>query len=275
MIGPVHIAGTINVTEGGTSLDPARSADRMAERTIASRAESLPMPIELTHIGEDLVAAMLESLCHRNELSRVVCEVSGSTLADDIDGGRLGEAIHFRADDANLIVESGKRTFSCDGEQKIDVLCAGEDRAIAFEAKLGIERMGAAQFHRRFCTPCEKSKHSDNRISGSMVAILERSLPFEGDCNLVALTAKSQWHVGRTWWLVLRQSIVTKWRKAGSFPVTSARLVSFDALAHLYGSRQQFDELVQRVVGVDFSARWGIPLKDSGRLDSSAARAVR
>jgi hypothetical protein len=220
------------------------------------------MPIELTHIGEDLVAAMLESLCHRNELSRVVCDVSGCTLAADIEESGLGNAVHFRADDANLMVESGKRTFSCDGEQKVDVLCAGQNRAIAFEAKLGIERMGAADFRKRFCTRCERSKHADDRISGSMVAVLERSLPFEEDCNLVARTGKGQWHVARPWWLVLRESIVTKWRKSGNFPVTSARIVSFDALAGLYGSKHQFNQLVKRVVGLDFAARWGITLND-------------
>jgi|HubBroStandDraft_6_1064221.scaffolds.fasta_scaffold328015_2 hypothetical protein len=220
------------------------------------------MPIELTHIGEDLVAALLESLCRRNALSRVVCEVSGRTLTQDIEEGGLGDVVHFRADDANLIVQTKNLSFSCDGEQKIDVLCAGENRAIAFEAKLGVERMGSAEFGRRFCVECEPSKHADGRISGSMVAVLERSLPFGRDWSLVARAGNGQWEVTRQWWLVLRQSIITRWRNAGSLPVLSARIVSFEALAHLYGSRQHFDQLVQRVIGVDFAARWGIPLND-------------
>jgi hypothetical protein len=220
------------------------------------------MSIKLTHVGEDLVAAMLEELSRRNALSQVVCEFSGRTLLQDIEEGGLGDGVHFHADDANLWVQKGELTFSCDGEQKVDVLCAGQSNAIAFEAKLGVERMGSAEFHRRFCTPCEKSMHADDRISGSMVAVLERSLPFKSDFNLVAQTGFGCWQVTPAWWLVLRQSVVTKWRKAGRVPVKSARITSFESLARLYGSRQQFDLLVQRVVGLDFASKWGLSFND-------------
>jgi hypothetical protein len=221
------------------------------------------LPVELTHIGEDLVAAMLESLSQRSALDCVVCSLSGRTLSQDIEENGLGDDCHFSADDANVIVENGSRTFSCDGEQKIDVLCAGDKTAIAFEAKLGIERMGRAEFRKRFCTPCEQSGHADDRISGSMVAVLERLLPVAEPCNLVAKIGNYQWQVARAWWLVLRQRIVDKWLKSGNLPLNSARIVSFDALAEVYGSRQQFDHLVQRVVGADFSGRWRIPLTDA------------
>jgi hypothetical protein len=221
------------------------------------------MPIKLTHIGEDLVAAMLEDLFRRNLLSQVVCEISGRTLAQDIEEGGLGDDVQFHADAANLSLQTEGTTFSCDGEQKIDVLCAGQGNAIAFEAKLGTERMGAAEFYRRVCMPCERSKHADLRISGSMIALLERSLPFNSDSNLVARLGIESWRVAQEWWLVLRESVVTKWRKSGSVPVKSARIISFDSLAQVYGSGQQFDLLVQRVVGREFALQWSLSFNDS------------
>lgn len=205
---------------------------------------------------------MLDSLAKRQELSRVTCAISGRSLADDIREGGLGESIGFRADDALLVVHNGALAYACDGEQTVDVLCIGTESAIAFETKLGETRMGSAEFRKRFCVRCEKSKHSDFRLSGSMVAVLERSLPFDGTSNLVAQVEDNQWTLVQPWWLVVRQNVLDKWRKASDIPVASARILVFDVLAQTYGSRQQFDQLVQRVVGSDFAGRWRIPLND-------------
>lgn len=218
------------------------------------------MSIKLSHIGEELIAEMLRSLAQRHELDRVVCAVSRRSLAKDIQEADLGEPLAFRAEDASLIVRDDGLAYACDGEQKVDVLCTGEYRAIAFEAKLGETRMGSAEFRRRFCTRCEKSKHTDLRLSGSMVAVLERSLPFDGAPALIGEIEGDQWTLVQPWWLVVRQSVVDKWR--GDIPVTSARVLIFDSLVQAYGSRQQFDQLVQRVVGADFAGRWGIRLND-------------
>ena len=111
--------------------------------------------------------------------------------------------------------------YSCDGEQTVDVLCSGDKLAIAFEAKLGLERMGSAEFHRRFCIPCEPSKHADDRISGSMVAVLNAPYPSRGSCDLLAQIGNAQWQSTPGWWLVLRRPIVERWRKTGNFPVES------------------------------------------------------
>jgi hypothetical protein len=94
----------------------ARSATREAE-----------MPVELSHIGEDLIAEMLCSISQRQELHRVVCAVSGRSLAEDIREVGLGESPPFRAEDASLVVHDDAIAYACDGEQKVDVLCTGED----------------------------------------------------------------------------------------------------------------------------------------------------
>ena len=220
------------------------------------------MSTELSHIGEDLIAEMLRSLSQRQELHRVVCAVSGRSLTDDIQEIALGDSVTFRAEDASLVVHEGTISYACDGEQKVDVLCTGGDNAIAFEAKLGEKRMASAEFRKRFCTRCEKSKHADSRLSGSMIAVLERSLPFEGVPTLVAEVDEARWTLALPWWLVVRQSIVDKWIKARDIPVKSARVMVFDSLARIYGSRQQFDQMVQRVVASDFAGRWRIDLND-------------
>lgn len=219
------------------------------------------MPIELSHIGEDLIAEMLNSLSQRQQLARVTCAISERSLADDIRESSLGEAVVFRADDALLVVRNNTNEYACDGEQKVDVLCAGVATAIAFEAKLGETRLASSEFRRRFCGQC-KTSHSESRLSGSMVAVLDRNLPFDGTSDLIASVDDEQWTLARSWWLVVRQSVLDKWRKAKDVPVTSARILVFDTLARTYGSRQQFDQLVQRVVGSDFAGRWRIPLSD-------------
>lgn len=219
------------------------------------------MPIELTHIGEDLIAEMLNSLAQRQQLPRVACAISARSLADDIRDSGLGEPIVFQADDAMLAVRNAACEYACDGEQTVDVLCGGAASAIAFESKLGETRMSSSEFRKRFCGQC-KTSHSESRLSGSMVAVLDRNLPFDGESDLIASVDDRQWTLVGPWWLVVRQSVVDKWRKAKDIPVTSARILSFDALAQIYGSRQQFDQLVQRVVGSDFAGRWRVPLSD-------------
>jgi hypothetical protein len=224
--------------------------------------EDSPLPLELTHIGEDLIAEMLNSLALRRQLSRVTCAVSGRSLADDIRDSGLGESVVFRADDALLAVRNGACEYACDGEQKVDVLCAGTASAIAFEAKLGETRMRPSEFRKRFCGPCETT-HSGSRLSGSMVAVLDRNLPFSGASDLIANVEDAQWTLVGPWWLVVRQCVLDRWQKAADIPVSSARILVFDALAQTYGSTQLFDQLVQRIVGSDFAGRWRLPLNDS------------
>ncbi len=219
------------------------------------------MPIQLTHVGEELIAAMLDSLAKRRELYQVKCAISGRTLAHDMRQIGLEQEVHFRADECSLVIHNRDHKYACDGEQTVDVLCTGAKSAIAFEAKLGETRMGKSEFHKRFCGPCEISSHSDPRLRGSMIAVLERSLPFKDDSQLVAHADDTQWSLAKPWWLVLRQTVVDKWQKEDKLPVDSARVLVFDALAKAYGSRRHFDQLVHQVVGAEFANRWKMDLK--------------
>jgi hypothetical protein len=226
------------------------------------------MSIKLTHIGEILIAEMLNAIAQNHQrLARLRCAITGRCLAEDINDFHLGETLDFRAEAAQVIVKDGDQEYACDGEQKVDVICTGfGSKAIAFEAKLGESRMAPAEFRKRFCVPCVKSTHSDARLSGSMIAVLQRDIEFGGLPTLVAKIDKQEFTLLRPWWLVLRQSVIEKWVKAKNIPVIkvenkpddSARVLSFESLAQIYGSEQEFDSLVKRLVGSDFADRWGI-----------------
>jgi hypothetical protein len=219
------------------------------------------MPIELSHIGEDLIAEMLRSLAHRRLLSRLTCAMSGRSLVDDIAEQVLGSSIEFHSDDATVTVNNAGVTYRCDGEQKVDVLVAGAGRGIAVEAKLGVTRMSPAEFRRRFCETCAQSSHANQRLSGSMVGVLERSLPFDGQSTLVASIGHQGWTLAEPWWLVVREPVLGQWRKVKDFPVHWARVLLFEDIARAFGSAADFDKMVARVVGDNFARRWQIPFE--------------
>lgn len=219
------------------------------------------LSIKLSHIGEPLVAQLLESLNKRGALDRVRCARTGRSLSDDIQAAELEPPVSFRAVDATLVIHAADISYDCDGEQKVDVLCTGGQRAIAIEVKLGESRMGRALFLKRFGLQCEQSKHAKSSLRGSMVAVLERSFQFEAS-RVVAKVNSEGWEVATLWWLVVRRRILDTWLKSG-IPVTdNARLLVFESLADTYGTKQDFDKLVSDTVGSSFADAWGLGLRD-------------
>jgi hypothetical protein len=208
------------------------------------------LAIELSHIGEPLVGRMLAALAERGELDRVTCAVSGVSLTAD-----LGASPEFIVDRAVLRVHSGDQVFACDGAQTVDILAAAGDSATAMELKLGVTRMAPGAFQERFCGPCGISGHTDLRLTGSMVAVLDRLLPFAVG-HVSAVDGHRTWRLADHWWLVIRQRVWLSW--AHRAPVRSARVLVFDQLARLYGGPAEFDQLVRDVVANDFAYRWEI-----------------
>jgi hypothetical protein len=219
------------------------------------------MPLQLSHIGEELIAEMLACVAERGDLANVACQLTGRTLADDVREYGLTGPLSFRADQASLRVNIDNRDYDCDGAQTVDILCAGGGQALAIEAKLGYTRMAPAEFIKRFCVPCEISRHPDGRLCGKMIAVLERSFPeaVPIPSRLVCRIDDMEWTAAVAWWLVVRRSVLKQWKKSGqpAFLSRSARVIDFDTLAELYGLGL-FDQLVQRVAGSDFARRWGL-----------------
>ncbi len=218
---------------------------------------SLPVPsgchtmtIALSHLGEPLIAEMLSSLSERSLLGQVRCAATGVTLAEDLGGERAT----FLPDQALLRLEAEGLAIACDGAQTVDILCIGQDRAVAMEAKLGDTRLSKVAFRNRFCGLCGVSGHRQPRLTGSMTAVLDGLLPFAA--SRIAFTQDQAWELPEHWWLVVRERIWINWRQ--SSPVRFARILPFDRLAQLYGNQVDFDQLVQRVVGNEFSAHWDL-----------------
>lgn len=209
------------------------------------------MSIKLPHVGEALVGRMLAALVERGELERVMCAATGTQLIDDVGSS----APDFLIDTAQLKVRSSGKVWSCDGAQTVDVLAAKGRAAVALELKLGMTNMTQSAFRKRFCKACGVSAHSDPRLRGSMVSILDRLMPFDAD-EVLALDGDSAWTLAGHWWLVIRQKVWKTW--AEQPPVDSARILVFDELARLYGDADDFDQLVLAVVAGEFASRWQI-----------------
>jgi hypothetical protein len=218
------------------------------------------MSVELTHLGEPLVAGMLNALAADGRLGDVRCADTGVSLGDDL--GANG--VELIGDRAALRIEGADRTYSGDGMQRVDVLAATASNAVALELKLGLKRMSIEAFRERFCGTCGLSSHRESRITGSMVAVLDGLLPFTAS-RVFAVDGSKTWPLAKNWWLVLRQSVWDRWQSEMSemkseieSPVRNARILAFDKLASLYGTQDEFDRFVLATVGSDFARRWQI-----------------
>jgi len=145
--------------------------------------------------------------------------------------------------------------FACDGAQTVDVLAAVGDKATAFELKLGLARMTPAAFQERFCSQCDMSEHSDLRLTGSMVALLDRrvSFPFS---HISAIDCERTWLLTEHWWLIVRRQVFRSWNRKS--PVSNARILVFEDIAATYGGADEFDRLVIETIKNGYAIRWGI-----------------
>lgn len=221
----------------------------------------IAVPLELFHIGEELIAEILTELAERTDLGNVQCELTGRSFAEEWDKAGVIEAPKFYADEASVHVDTDAGTYDCDGEQSVDVLCVAGGKAVAIEAKLGTSRVTPSEFQKRFCVPCEVSRHADRRLRGNMIAVLQRSFadacprPGEVSCRINGHCTT----LSTTWWLFLGRSVITQWRKTNqaAFLGPDARVADFDKLVQRYGFNR-FDALVGRIIGDGFCRRWGL-----------------
>lgn len=157
--------------------------------------------LKLHHIGESLVSAILQDLADKGKLRNI-----GEALASS----GLSGPLKFTPDKAYLLLECDAEQYRCDGAQKADILCTGSgDKAVALELKLGFTRMSATAFEDRFLKPISRSGHADQRIKGSLAALLDRRI--EGkpeDIKIQASIGIQRWEVAEPWWLVVRRSVL-------------------------------------------------------------------
>lgn len=214
--------------------------------------------LKLHHIGEPLVARMLQKLEAAGRLSSLVCERTHVSVENDIAAGGLQRPIEFLPERASLGVLVNGKKLICDGAQKVDVLCGSSgQRAMGFELKLGEERLRTNEFQRRFLKECSAS-HAGSRLKGAMISVFERRFPESEVAVLRASVGTTDWELVRPWWLVVRKAIWLRWKKSGIPSLTNGRILVFEKVVQEFGGKEVLNDLVRELVCGNFFEAWGI-----------------
>lgn len=102
------------------------------------------------------------------------------------------------------------------------------------------------------------TSHNDSRVSGSMIAVLERKLPPQ--CRGLPLYVTydgGTYLVSDNWTLVCRARVAANWAAKGN-PDLSAKctIVTFEDLADSFGDQDKLNTLVQSMLDEDFYSKW-------------------
>lgn len=198
--------------------------------------------IQLTHIGEKLLAQMLfDSKKVRNAAcGRYISSLQANNFVPDLRLNNCGG-------------------LGFDGVHKIDVAVLNHETGICYpiEAKLGFDRLGKQEFEKRFLGDCATS-HGNTRVKGSMISILERKLPQA--CNAKDLTVTWEgrvFTVSSSWALVARKAVIDRWRESHPPRLSeNCKVIEFEALVAVYGSSSEFNSLVERLINCDYFTEW-------------------
>lgn len=201
--------------------------------------------IQPTHIAELIVAEMYNR-------STAVRQLFAKQLARLISLPESTTAI------PNLQLAScGPYQF--DGAHKIDIAILDSTTlsCIPCEAKLGNDRLGKSEFEKRFLRPCGRS-HGNRRITGSMIAILDRKLPDQCLNSSVLVSHEgNKYQVVPIWVLIVRESILNSWAKNGVPALSSTCItVSFETIVDSFGGKVPFNSLVGGLVNFDYYEKW-------------------
>ena len=208
------------------------------------------------HIGELIVGAMLTQAADR--LGEFRPRKADQTLGESLAMAGLAEPFSFSPDAPALRVEDAVgNVWALDGMHRVDVLATGtSDVGVAFEIKLGLDRLTPAEVGKRFQKRCSLSKHKTPRLNGSMVAILERRFPFQH--QRVTCGTSPIVELALDWWLIVRDEV---WRRSGQQlgdQLTRGKVLIFEDLVDFFGGEQAFDSLVLEVVGSGFYREWSL-----------------
>ena len=227
-----------------------------------TRMETILRP---EHVGEPLVATLMREIEQRNGLSAITCYNPSTgvptSLAALLAGAGLAAPLflHHRVELERPVFRGIQ--FGLDGEHKLDCLITDGNTGMAIEVKLGIGRLAAETFERRFLKDCCRSNHGDVRLRGNMIALLDGRL---GDLSTATalLSARIQGGeavtIASKWLLVVRESVWSAW-KAGRAPaLRDANVVVMEELVPLVGGHARFDQIVLELIGSDFAKAWGM-----------------
>lgn len=200
--------------------------------------------IELTHVGERLIAEMLNSSPKVREL---FAEKSGVSFIDKGDVLAVPEV---------PLAPCGSYRF--DVAHKIDVglLLPATLQCIPIEAKLGVDRLAKNEFDNRFLRACGTA-HGGTSITGSMVSILERKLPVSAGENIEVRSNGVTYQLSPEWVLVVREQVLSFWGTNG-MPALSpnCRILTIEEIVSKYGDVAAFNDLVTKLLSADYYRKW-------------------
>lgn len=173
---------------------------------------------ELHHIGEPLVAGMLDELTAAGRLDtiavwRLKADVTSETTRVDFErvqslDKQLASAPRFLPE---CSFSSGSLAF--DAESKIDLAMTDNETVMPWEIKLGTTGLSRGDLLKKQCTGSTRRANPSNLVKGKMISILQDwacgSGAFEGTEDLHAIVngVARPMLLERRWGLVLRQAV--------------------------------------------------------------------
>ncbi|MGB3726526.1 MAG: hypothetical protein WA981_12215 [Glaciecola sp.] len=198
--------------------------------------------IQLTHIGEHLIAKMLST-----------SKEARSTLLNTND-----TAFNLFEPEIRLNPLAG---LIFDGAHKIDVsvLNPSTGECIAIESKLGLDRMSKTEFEKRFLAKCETS-HDASRVKGTMISVLERQLPSKISGEKLTVTYKDlQYKVADKWILIVRRKIKNRWQLRGKPPLSqNCKVIVFEDIVDSLGGERAFNKLTNELISQNHYIEWSL-----------------
>jgi hypothetical protein len=208
------------------------------------------MAVKPTHIGEALVAGMIQNL--------------GDKFFDF-----LREQNSFCTDaiaqvPTRAITEAKLRPYNginFDGASRVDVLVLlTAEKALPIEVKLGKTRLSKTRIDDNWLRVCGRS-HDNARYTGNMMSILERKFPLgpHEDRLMAEVPGGNPVTLMKKWILIAPGEVVDEWKRPNGMPAfENASLLSFEDLVKVHGGREPFNRLVEKILPTDPYAEWGL-----------------
>ncbi len=193
--------------------------------------------IELTHIGEALIAEMLNSSVKVREL---FCIEKGDMVA-------VPEI---------PLVKCGQYGFDVSHKINVGLLIHDSRKCLPIEAKLGADRLDRESFDKRFLRPCVSARE-EKRITGSMTAILDRKIPVSADEKIQVVYKENSYALTQEWVLVVREKVLASWVSNGRPSLSpNCRIIAMENIVSVYGDAAAFNALVSKVISGDYHRQW-------------------
>ncbi|MGO9471285.1 MAG: hypothetical protein ACLQVF_44915 [Isosphaeraceae bacterium] len=205
------------------------------------------MAVELTHVGEAIVAEMIESLRFR--------------FIDLCGLSRRADSALYQSDLPIVSANVALYTYSgvgFDGASCVDlVVLLNEGLGVPFEVKLGETRLTKSRIDSEWLNGCGLS-HENKRFRGSMMSVLERKFPahIPPDALKVRVDGRTV-TLTEEWFVITRQRILDGWTGSAK-PAFSSKVqfLPFEAIVREFGGRESFNAMVSRLLAIDYYAAW-------------------